>query len=128
MLLYISEQGQCSNLVQARVVQNHKSIHQDHVVMTAQKYQFNILYTGISSLLILIFQVKEYHHLKEEAGKRAAAYMQELDSYVREQKSDQDRLDNETRKKNELLAKIKRKETELDENKKRVEKLNDYIR
>ena len=72
--------------------------------------------------------MKEYHHLKEEAGKRAAAYMQELDSYVREHKSDQDRLDNEMRKKNELLAKIKRKETELEENKKRVEKLNDYIK
>lgn len=36
-------------------------------------------------------QVKEYHRLKEEAAKRSARYMQELDSVNREQKSDQDR-------------------------------------
>ena len=51
-----------------------------------------------------------------------------MDSIQREQKSDQDRYDNEIRKKNELLAKIKQKEHEMEENKKRVEKLNDYIR
>ena len=75
-----------------------------------------------------VLQVKRYHQMKEEAGKRAAAYMQELDSLTREQKSDQDRLDNESRKRNELGAKIKQKEHELDENRKRVEKLNEYIK
>lgn len=72
--------------------------------------------------------MKEYHRLKEEASKRAAAYMQELESINREQKSDQDKMDNEGRKRNEMLAKIKQKDQEMDENKKRVEKLNDYIR
>lgn len=73
-------------------------------------------------------QVSEYQRLKEEAGKRSARLLQEMDSIQREQKSDQDRYDNEIRKKNELLAKIKQKEHEMEENKKRVEKLNDYIR
>lgn len=72
-------------------------------------------------------QVQEYHRLKEEAGKNAARYMQELDAINREQKSDQDRYDNECRKKNELIAKIKQKENEMEENRKRVEKLNEYI-
>ena len=54
--------------------------------------------------------------------------MQELESYSREQKSDQDRLDNETRKKNELSATIRQKEQVMEEYKKRVERLNDYIR
>jgi structural maintenance of chromosome 1 len=72
--------------------------------------------------------VREYHRLKEEAGKRAARYLQELDSINREQKSDQDHLDNEVRKKNEISAKIKQKEHEMEENKKRLDKLNDYIK
>uniref|UniRef100_K1Q630 Structural maintenance of chromosomes protein n=1 Tax=Magallana gigas TaxID=29159 RepID=K1Q630_MAGGI len=73
-------------------------------------------------------QLQEYHRLKEEAGKNAARYMQEMDSITREQKSDQDRFDNENRKKNELIAKIKQKENEMEENRKRVEKLDDYVR
>lgn len=66
--------------------------------------------------------------MKEEAGKRSARLLQEMDSIQREQKSDQDKYDNEVRKKNELMAKIKQKEHEMEENKKRIEKLNDYIR
>nr|KAG5701912.1 hypothetical protein BaRGS_014977 [Batillaria attramentaria] len=73
-------------------------------------------------------QVQQYNRLKEEAGRRAAKYLQELESISREQKSDQDRYDNEMRKKNELQAKIKQKEHEMEENKKRVEKLQEYIR
>ncbi|KAK2152444.1 hypothetical protein LSH36_328g01029 [Paralvinella palmiformis] len=73
-------------------------------------------------------QVKEYHRLKEEAGTRAAALTQELDTLQREQKMDQDRLDNEMRKKNEMMAKLQQKEHEMEENKRRIEKLNDYIK
>ena len=54
--------------------------------------------------------------------------MQNLESIMREQKLEQDRLDNEYRKKNEVAAQIKQKEHEMEENKKRVEKLTDYIR
>ncbi|KAH3819553.1 hypothetical protein DPMN_121292, partial [Dreissena polymorpha] len=73
-------------------------------------------------------QVQEYQRLKEEAGKRSARLLQEMDTIQREQKSDQDKYDNETRKKAELLAKIKQKEHEMEENKKRVDKLNEYIK
>ena len=72
--------------------------------------------------------MKEYHRLKEEAGKRAAAMLQEMDSLNREQKMDQDRLDNEMRKKNELDAQIKQKSQELDESVQRTDKLDEYIR
>ena len=73
-------------------------------------------------------QVQQYNRLKEEAGRRAAKYMQELETINREQKSDQDRYDNELRKKNELMAKIKQKEHEMEENRKRIEKLQEYIK
>lgn len=73
-------------------------------------------------------QVQEYHRLKEEGGKKAARYLQEMESINREQKSDQDRRDNEERKKSEMVNKIEQKKHEMEENKKRVEKLNDYIK
>lgn len=104
--------------------------------------------------LILLYQVKQYHRLKEEASKRAATLAQELEKFNRDQKADQDRLDLEERKKIEtevdwkmivnsfflsfcktltfyipfwLQAKIKQKIREIEENQKRIEKLEDYI-
>ncbi|XP_033230168.1 structural maintenance of chromosomes protein 1A-like [Belonocnema kinseyi] len=73
-------------------------------------------------------QVSEYNRLKEEAGKLAARYLQMLDSINREQKSDQDRLDNEGRKKTEIENKIKQKGQKRDEAMKRVEKLEEHIK
>uniref|UniRef100_A0A9J7XWS3 Structural maintenance of chromosomes protein 1A n=1 Tax=Cyprinus carpio carpio TaxID=630221 RepID=A0A9J7XWS3_CYPCA len=75
----------------------------------------------------LVFQVKAYHRLKEEASKRAATLAQELEKFNRDQKADQDRLDLEERKKIETEAKIKQKIREIEENQKRIEKLEDYI-
>uniref|UniRef100_A0A8C8MKW1 Structural maintenance of chromosomes protein 1A n=1 Tax=Oncorhynchus tshawytscha TaxID=74940 RepID=A0A8C8MKW1_ONCTS len=75
----------------------------------------------------LVFQVKVYHRLKEEASKRAATLAQELEKFNRDQKADQDRLDLEERKKVETEAKIKQKIREIEENQKRIEKLEDYI-
>ncbi|KAG1961371.1 structural maintenance of chromosomes protein 1A [Pimephales promelas] len=72
-------------------------------------------------------QVKQYHRLKEEASKRAATLAQELEKFNRDQKADQDRLDLEERKKIETEAKIKQKIREIEENQKRIEKLEDYI-
>lgn len=72
-------------------------------------------------------QVKQYHRLKEEASKRAATLAQELEKFNRDQKADQDRLDLEERKKIETEAKIKQKLREIEENQKRIEKLEDYI-
>ncbi|XP_066593968.1 structural maintenance of chromosomes protein 1A isoform X2 [Prorops nasuta] len=73
-------------------------------------------------------QVREYNRLKEEAGKQSARYLQLLDSINREQKSDQDRLDNEGRKKTEIENKHKQKGHMRDEAVKRVEKLEEHIR
>lgn len=73
-------------------------------------------------------QVKEYNRLKEEAGKRSAMYLQQLDSVNREQKSDQDRLDNEGRKRSEIENKMRQKGHEKDEALKRSQKLSDHIR
>ena len=73
-------------------------------------------------------QVKEYHKLKEKAGKESAKWMSKLDSINREHKSDQDKLDTENRKKQELESKTKTKGHELEEAQKRAEKLHDHIR
>ena len=73
-------------------------------------------------------QVKEYHRLKEAAGKKAAALLQQLDSIKRDQKMEQDGLDNELRKRADVEAHIKQKENELLESNGRTEKLEEYIR
>lgn len=73
-------------------------------------------------------QVAEYNRLKEEAGKQSARYLQLLDSINREQKSEQDKLDNEARKKSEIDNKFKQKTHMKDDAIKRVEKLEEHIR
>merc|ERR1719210_162338 len=73
-------------------------------------------------------QIKEYQKLKEKAAKESARYMAELDSTNREHKSVQDRLDTETRKKEEIDSKQKTKGHELEEAQKRYEKLVEHIR
>uniref|UniRef100_A0A672LPH4 Structural maintenance of chromosomes protein n=1 Tax=Sinocyclocheilus grahami TaxID=75366 RepID=A0A672LPH4_SINGR len=72
-------------------------------------------------------QVKAYHRLKEEASKRAATLAQELEKFNRDQKADQDRLDLEERKKIETEVQRVSKIREIEENQKRIEKLEDYI-
>ncbi|CAL4137233.1 unnamed protein product, partial [Meganyctiphanes norvegica] len=72
-------------------------------------------------------QIKEYHKLKNAGAKKSAQYMQELDSINREQKSDQDRVDNSQRRLQEVDNKLKQKGHELEEAQKRVEKLKDHI-
>merc|ERR1712013_849600 len=52
----------------------------------------------------------------------------DLDSINREHKSDQDRLDNEMRKKQDVESKMKNKGHELEESQKRLDKLQDHIR
>ncbi|KAJ0176378.1 hypothetical protein K1T71_007557 [Dendrolimus kikuchii] len=73
-------------------------------------------------------QIREYEELKMEASRRAARYLQELDSVNREQKADQDRLDNENRRKGEFENKHRQKGHERNEAMKRVDKLNEHIR
>lgn len=66
--------------------------------------------------------------MKEEAAKRSARYMQELDSVNREQKSDQDRLDNVSRMRTDAENKHRQKMHEKEEMEKRVEKLVEHIK
>ncbi|XP_045536384.1 structural maintenance of chromosomes protein 1A [Papilio machaon] len=73
-------------------------------------------------------QIREYEELKMEASRQAARYLQELDSVNREQKADQDRLDNEMRRKGEVENKHRQKGHERNEAMKRVEKLNEHIK
>lgn len=73
-------------------------------------------------------QVRDYHRLKEEAAKRSARYMQNLDSVNREQKADQDRLDSYLRARSEAENRYKQKESEKEEMEKRMEKLKEHIR
>lgn len=73
-------------------------------------------------------QVKEYNRLKVEAQKQSARYLQELDSINREQKAEQDKLDNEARLRADLEIKIKQKGHEKEEAQKRVDKLIEHIR
>ncbi|XP_046672179.1 LOW QUALITY PROTEIN: structural maintenance of chromosomes protein 1A-like [Homalodisca vitripennis] len=73
-------------------------------------------------------QVVEYNRLKVEAQKQSARYLQELDSINREQKAEQDKLDNEARVRADLENKIKQKGHEKEEAQKRVDKLIEHIR
>ena len=66
--------------------------------------------------------------MKEEAGSRASAMLADLDTIGREQKRDQDRLDNETRKRDAVSVDMQNKQHELEENTKRIEKLNEYVK
>jgi len=72
-------------------------------------------------------QVEEYHKLKDQAGVQAAIINQDLDIIVREQKNDQDKIDNDTRRKTELESKISAKESEKGDHETRLQKLVDYI-
>lgn len=63
-----------------------------------------------------------------EAQKQSARYLQELDSVNREQKADQDKLDNELRLRSDLETKIKQKTHEKEEAQKRVDKLSEHIK
>ncbi|CAH2270118.1 jg7655 [Pararge aegeria aegeria] len=97
-----------------------------------QKAQWEATITGSSHTRADVHleeaQIREYEELKMEASRQAARYLQDLDSVNREQKADQDRLDNEMRRKGELENKHRQKGHERNEAMKRVEKLNEHIK
>ena len=72
-----------------------------------------------------MFQVAQYNRLKEVAG-RQERYIQELDS-VKEQKSDQDRLGNESRVRGEMENQLRQQQHDLEGIQKRSEKLKEHI-
>ncbi len=71
--------------------------------------------------------MKQYQELKQVASKRNAEFQEKLATLQREQKLDQDSLDNENRKKNDSSSKIKQKAYELEEQRTKLAKLLEYI-
>lgn len=71
--------------------------------------------------------VEEYDRLKQEAEATAAKYVSEQESINREQKSDQDLLDNEINKKEQIEGQLEKFRLEKDEVTKRMDKLLDHI-
>ena len=92
-----------------------------------KKVEKEYLSQGIS-LDLKEAQMREYQRLKEVVAHRNTEYQDQLDGFVREQKLDQDRLDNEMRKINDINMKIKQKEYELEEQKLKLNKLIEYIK
>lgn len=72
--------------------------------------------------------VQEYDRLKQKADATSGKYLIKLDSVNREQKSDQDLLDNEANKKAQIEENYKKYESEKNEAIKRQEKLIDHIK
>ena len=72
--------------------------------------------------------MRQYQKLKEAAAKRNAEYQEQLAGLQREQKLDQDSLDNETRKRNDANSKIKQKALELEEQRTKLTKLVEYLK
>ncbi|XP_078465757.1 structural maintenance of chromosomes protein 1A-like [Lampetra planeri] len=72
-------------------------------------------------------QVQEYYCLKEEAGRRAGGMTQELETFKRAQKADQEHLELETRKMKETQSKVKQKQQEFEDQQNRIEKIKQYI-
>jgi structural maintenance of chromosome 1 len=72
-------------------------------------------------------QMRDYQRLKEEAARKTGQCQEQLDALLREQKLDQDSLDNEMRKRNDAELKIKQKEYELEEQRTKLAKLVEYI-
>ena len=82
----------------------------------------------IVTSIFKLFQVNEYKRLKTEALRQSGIQLQNLEKVNREQKTDQDRLDNETRRRNDLQNRLVQKQHELAEAEKRLEKLVEHIR
>lgn len=98
-----------------------------------QKAQWELSVTGAATsaradVHLEEAQIRQYEELKMEASRQAARYLQELDSVNREQKADQDRLDNELQRKGEFDNKHRQKGHERTEALKRIEKLNEHIK
>ncbi|VDQ06680.1 unnamed protein product [Trichobilharzia regenti] len=72
-------------------------------------------------------QLTEYHRLKQKVAERTSHLSAVLDNLNREYNEQKDLYDALSRRKNEIESSLKRKETELNENKKRLHKLVEYI-
>ncbi|XP_065059066.1 structural maintenance of chromosomes protein 1A-like [Rhopilema esculentum] len=80
------------------------------------------------SLELMGTQMEEYLKLKEEAGKQGTALQMQLDKVNRDQKSDQEALEQCNYRKNELLARQKHLEDKKRSLRERLTQLDDYIK
>lgn len=101
-------------------IQNSKLEFEQKIASESQKRGKNIASDQV--------YVEEYDKLKQKAEATATKYVSELESINREQKSDQDLLDNETNKKEQIEGQLEKFRLERDEVQKRMEKLFDHIR
>lgn len=101
-------------------IQNAKLEFEQKIASESQKRGKNIASDQV--------YVEEYDKLKQKAEATAAKYVSELESINREQKSDQDLLDNETNKKEQIEGQLEKFRLEKEEVQKRMEKLFDHIR
>lgn len=102
-----------------KVIEDAKQKFEEQIEQESQKRGSNVhLEEG---------HVAEYDRLKQEAEATAAKYVSEQESINREQKSDQDLLDNEINKKETIERESEKFRLEKDEVTKRMEKLLDHI-
>ncbi|CAF1247151.1 unnamed protein product [Didymodactylos carnosus] len=102
----------------------------EEVKRLSQDYEAEIADTSQSlgkDLQLEENQMKEYRHLKEEAGKKMVKFIEEYDSIDREQKFDKTNLEQEERRKLDHVAKVQQSEIKLEELNTKIEKLNTYI-
>lgn len=95
-----------------------------------QKFEKEIEQESLSqgiSLELRESKMKEYQRLKEACAKQNTKVKEQLEQLNREQKLDQDALDNELRKRNDANNKLKQKQYELDDQKMKLSKLLEYI-
>lgn len=102
------------------VIQKNKREFEQKIANESQKRGKNVQSEQI--------HIEEYDRLKQKAEATAAKYVSELESINREQKSDQDLLDNEINKKEQIEAQLEKFRLEKEEVQKRMEKLFDHIR
>lgn len=101
-------------------IQNAKKEFEQKLATESQRRGTNIVSDQV--------HVEEYDRLKQKAEATAAKYVSELESINREQKSDQDLLDNETNKKEQIEGQLEKIRLEREEVQKRMEKLFEHIR
>lgn len=73
-------------------------------------------------------QISEYQKLKEKAARDSGNYLTEVNSFEIQLKSDNAQLENERRKRDDLLGQVKVVEQQRDFRVQRIKKLDDYIR
>lgn len=102
-----------------QVIRRNQKEFEQKMASESQRRGTNVVATQV--------HVEEYDRLKQKAEATSAKYVSELESINREQKSDQDLLDNELNKKENIEGQLEKIRSERDEAHKRIKKLEDHI-